>query len=153
MIKHQEIYFSNFSTNELFDLVCDVKKYPEFLPWCAAARILEQSKSEMKAELAISFTAFKERYVSQISMAPPSGNNKKCGIEVVAVEGPFKRLVNKWQFEYDEESKKTKVTFDIEFEFKSIFLQKMMGAMFEKALVKMLTSFEERAKVIYKNIG
>jgi len=151
VIKHKEVYFSDFSCSQLYQLVQDIESYPEFLPWCSAARIIQADKKNMVAELLIHFASIHEKYTSKIILSPPKEEKSKCEIQVQLIEGPFKSLNNQWAFEFDKEAKRTKVTFDIEFEFQSKLLQKMIGFMFESALVKMIGSFEERAKKIYSD--
>lgn len=149
MIKHKEIYLSDFSCSQLYRLVEDVESYPEFLPWCSAARIIQADKKNMIAELVIHFASIHEKYRSKIILSPPEEEMSKCEIQVQLIEGPFKTLNNHWIFELDKETNRTKVTFYIEFEFQSKLLQKMIGFMFESALMKMMTSFEVRAQKIY----
>lgn len=150
MIEHQEIYYSDFSTKQLFSLVKDIEKYPEFLPWCSASRLEQITPSELRAELVIKFSMMIEKYVSKILLKAPESETSECSVDVEAIEGPFKTLINNWQFEYDSKRDQTKVTFYIEFEFQSKFLQKLIGAMFEDALKKMLKCFEKRAEEIYR---
>ena len=150
MIKHREVYFSDFSNVELYSLVSDIEKYPEFLPWCAAARIIETNGNITIAELVVHFASLYERYTSEVRLIPPENkSHAKHEIIVDLIEGPFNNLKNYWCFEEDQETKKTKVTFEIEFEFQSSILQKLMGAMFETGLKKMVKSFELRAGQIY----
>lgn len=141
--KHTEIQFLPYSPRQLFDLVMDVEKYPEFLPWCSAARILSRGENVVYAELAINFKGFSTHYTSKIETGPD------LQIKVDMVEGPFKYLQNLWQFEYEQEKNLTKIEFSIDFCFESILLQKMVGAVFDKALVAMITAFGKRAEKIY----
>ena len=150
MIEHQEVYYSDFSTKQLFALVSDIEKYPEFLPWCSASRVEQITPSELRAELVIKFSMMIEKYVSRVLLKAPEGETSECSVDVEAIEGPFKTLINNWKFEYDGDREKTKVTFHIEFEFQSKFFQKLIGAMFEEALKKMMKCFEDRAEEIYR---
>jgi len=149
MIKHKEVYFSDFSCGQLYALVADVEKYPEFLPWCSAARIIKEEKNTIIAELVIHFASMHEKYTSIVTACPPKEERSECKIDVQLIEGPFKTLENYWHFKFDAERRQTKITFEIQFEFQSKILQKMIGLMFESALMKMMKSFEERAKKIY----
>jgi coenzyme Q-binding protein COQ10 len=149
MIDHQQIYYSNFSPRQLFLLVKDIEKYPEFLPWCSTSRVEEVSPSELRAELVIKFSMMMEKYVSKVSLEEPKEEKSICSVDVEAIEGPFKTLVNNWKFEYDSDHDQTKITFHLAFEFQSKFLQKLIGAIFEEALKKMLKCFEDRAKELY----
>ena len=124
MIKHKEIYFSEFSVKELFDLVKDIESYPDFLPWCSAARIIESNGNKIIADLVVNYASFHEKYTSEVTLTPPDKKEKYAKIEVVMLEGPFSFLENNWIFEHDNKGDKTKVTFEISFEFKSFLLQK-----------------------------
>ncbi|MCH9754086.1 MAG: type II toxin-antitoxin system RatA family toxin [Alphaproteobacteria bacterium] len=149
MINHKEIYFSEFSVKQLFDLVKDIESYPDFLPWCSAARIIESSNSKIIAELVVHFASFHEKYTSEVHLTLPDKKETYARIDVTMLEGPFKKLENTWIFEYDDNKKQTKISFDISFEFKSFLLQKMIGSLFESSLKKMMVSFEKRAREIY----
>jgi len=134
------------SAKKMHDLVMDIEKYPEFLPWCKQAKIVEIISAEnLRADLLINFKSFFEKYRSDVK------HGKKAEglyfVDVVAIEGPFKKLVNKWEF-HEIAEEKCEVKFFIEFQFNSFFLEKMLGAIFERATEKMMNAFEERAKEI-----
>ena len=148
MIQHQEIYYSNHSVQELYDLVIDVTKYPEFIPWCTTARVIEEpTPHTIIAELVVTFSGISEKYTSRVESV--AQKNNKAEINTYNVTGPFKQLNSRWVFSYDASKKKTKVDFYIEFEFASKLLQMMIGSFFEKACIKMLKAFEKRADEIY----
>jgi len=132
-----------YPAKKMQELVMDIEKYPEFLPWCKQARIVEIiSPENLRADLLISFKNFFEKYRSDVKHGQTRPG--EYFIDVVAVEGPFKTLVNQWRFR--ELSKgECEVSFYIEFEFNSVFLTKMVGTIFEKAAEKMMAAFEERA--------
>ncbi len=132
-----------YSAQKIYELVMDIEKYPEFLPWCKQAKIIKEiSKQNLHADLLINFKSFFEKYRSNVSHGK-SGLNIYF-VDVVAIEGPFKKLVNQWQFR-DLENGECEVKFFIEFEFNSIFLTKILSPIFEKAAEKMMAAFEERA--------
>ncbi len=132
-----------YSAQKIYELVMDIEKYPEFLPWCKQAKIIKEiSKQNLHADLLINFKSFFEKYRSNVSHGK-SGLNAYF-VDVVAIEGPFKKLVNQWQFR-DLENGECEVKFFIEFEFNSIFLTKMLSPIFKKAAEKMMAAFEERA--------
>jgi coenzyme Q-binding protein COQ10 len=132
-----------YSAKEIYDLVIDIEKYPQFLPWCKNAKITEVISSEnLHADLLINFKNFFEKYTSNVEHKKIEDDYQ---VNVVAIKGPFKSLVNIWKIRQIEE-KKCEVEFFIEFEFNSIFLTKMIGAIFEKATEKMMTAFEKRAQ-------
>ncbi len=136
-----------YSAQKIYELVMDIEKYPEFLPWCKQAKIIENiSEQNLRADLLINFKNFFEKYRSNVSHGK-SGLNSYF-VDVVAIEGPFRKLVNQWQFR-DLENEKCEVKFFIVFEFNSIFLTKMISPIFEKSAKKMMTAFEERAGKLY----
>ena len=132
-----------YSAQKIYELVMDIEKYPEFLPWCKQAKFIQEfSKQNLHADLLINFKSFFEKYRSNVSHGK-SGLNAYF-VDVVAIEGPFKKLVNQWQFR-DLENGECEVKFFIEFEFNSILLTKMLSPIFKKAAEKMMAAFEERA--------
>lgn len=141
MPTHSERQFLPYTQAQLFDMVADVARYSEFLPWCRAARILERKESEMLAELVIHFGPLSESYVSRVTLAPSHR------IEANLVRGPFKHLSNRWEF--TPEAGGTRIDFLLDFEFRSRLLEKMMGGMFDKAVAKMVEAFKTRAAQLY----
>jgi coenzyme Q-binding protein COQ10 len=129
-------------------LVLDIEKYSEFLPWCRQAKIVRRVSSQnLQADLLINFKNFFEKYRSDVRYGKTS--ETVYFIDVAAIEGPFKKLTNRWKFR-DLGNGNCEVEFFIDFEFNSIFLTKMLGAVFEKAAEKMMNCFEERAEKIVK---
>ena len=134
------------SAKEIYDLVIDIEKYPEFLPWCRQAKINQIISNEvLEADLLIKFKSFFEKYTSNVTHGK---ENDQYFVKVKATKGPFKKLINDWQLT-DLEDGKCEVKFFIDFEFNSIILQKLIGSIFKKATEKMMNAFEERAKKIY----
>ena len=137
-----------YSAKEIYDLVMDIEKYPEFLPWCKQVKITDIiSDKNLHADLLINFKSFFEKYSSNVEHQKTENGYE---VNVVETKGPFKFLVNRWKIR-EVESKKCEVEFFIEFEFNSIFLTKMIGAIFEKAAEKMIEAFEKRAAEIFSN--
>lgn len=131
------------SAYSIYKLVMDIEKYPEFLPWCKQAKIIEKiSEKNLRADLLINFKNFFEKYRSDVKHGK---NENGFFVDVVAIDGPFKSLINQWQI-LDLKDGKCEVKFFIEFEFNSIFLSKMLGAIFARAAEKMMAAFGERAK-------
>ena len=130
----------------MYAVVSDVEKYPEFLPWVVALRVLSRRANEMTAEMAVGYGALRERYTSDIKLDPDIHR-----IDVAQIKGPFKTLENHWQFTPKGEG--CEVTFSILFEFKSRLLHSVAGAKFEKVMLKMADAFEERAKDIQTTSG
>jgi coenzyme Q-binding protein COQ10 len=144
----QETKILPYTAKQMFDMVIDVEKYSEFLPWCKNAKIINHfSQDNFQAELLINFKNFYEKYTSDVLCKKIS--NQEYFVEVIAIKGPFKSLVNKWRFiEIDE--KHCRVEFFLEFEFNSKILGKMLGTIFGSATKKMMLAFEDRAKDLYQ---
>lgn len=141
MPQYKQELETEFSKDALFDLVMDIEKYPEFLPWCVAARIISKENNSLLADLVVSFKGMTERYRSKVIF-----DKKKYFIEVKSISGPFKYLDNKWEFL--DSGTNTKVIFNINFAFNSGLLNKLIGVFFEKATAKMATAFINRAEQI-----
>lgn len=141
MPAHTEQQALPYTPEQMFGLVADVERYPEFLPWCRAARILESKEGECLAELVISFKHLTERYTSRVVFTPPAA------IDVTMIEGPFDRLVNQWKF--TPQGQGTRVDFFLDFKFRSRLLEKMIGSVFEKATSRMIQAFQQRAEALY----
>lgn len=147
MVERRVEKFSPYSVEQLYNMVIDVESYPEFIPWCVGARILEDNGDDMIADLIISFSGFREKYTSKVIKAPYNSTTKEASIIVDLVEGPFKFLKNSWVFK--DIDGKTKIDFYISFSFSSKLLEKLIGLVFEKASVKMVNSFELRAEKLF----
>lgn len=135
-----------YTADQMYQLVADVRRYPEFLPWCAAARIRSESADgdqvRVEADLVIAFKVFRERFGSRVTLWPAQ---KK--IETRYLDGPFKYLVSDWQFADVEGG--CEVSFFVDFEFKNAILQKVIGLVFDEAMHRIVRAFEERAKSLY----
>ena len=141
-MKHEERRIIKHTPSNLFKLVSDVKRYPEFLPWCLGARVKNNRKSNFEADLIIGFKIYKEIYSSEISL---DNINKK--IIVNYKDGPFEYLENYWVFKDNKNG--CEVQFMVDFKFKSIFLQTLMETLFSEAVRKMVGAFEKRANELY----
>ena len=141
-MRHEESRVINHSPLNLFKLVSDVKKYPEFLPWCLGARVKNNSKNNFDADLIIGFKIYKEIYSSQVIL---DHVNKK--IIVNYKDGPFEHLDNYWIFK--DNMKGCEVEFMVDFKFKSVFLQTLMETLFSEAVKRMVRAFEKRANELY----
>lgn len=142
MPAHTEQQHSPYTPEQLFALVADVEKYPEFLPWCRAARILERKDNEFLGELVISFAHLTESYVSRVVLQHPRA------ISVTMVSGPFEHLTNNWTFT-PATGGGTTIDFALDFKFRSRILEKMIGGLFKKATAKMVDAFKARADQLY----
>jgi coenzyme Q-binding protein COQ10 len=142
MPRHSETRLLPYSPEQLFDLVADVKRYDEFLPWVTAVRIRSSTESELTADLIVGFGAFKERFTSRVRMDRPHR------IEVDYLEGPLKYLHNEWRFE-PAAGGNTTVHFSVDFAFRSRIFEAVAGQVFDRALRKMTGAFEQRAAAVY----
>jgi coenzyme Q-binding protein COQ10 len=147
MISHRETRFVPYPVELMYAVVSDVEKYPKFLPWVVALRVLSRRETGMTAEMAVGYGALRERYTSEIRLDPAARR-----IDVAQTKGPFKTLENHWQFTpiCDEKSggEGCEITFSILFEFRSRLLHSVAGAKFEKVMLKMADAFEARAQQI-----
>ena len=141
-MKHEERRIIKHTPNNLFNLVADVKKYPEFLPWCLGARIKKANSISFEADLIIGFKIYKEIYSSKITL-----DKKKKKIIVDYKDGPFEYLQNYWIFKENPDG--CEIEFMVDFKFKSIFLQTLMETLFNEAVKKMVKAFENRADKLY----
>ncbi|HEY4076085.1 MAG TPA: type II toxin-antitoxin system RatA family toxin [Rhizomicrobium sp.] len=144
MISHRETRIVPYPAELMYAVVSDVEKYPEFLPWVVALRVLSRGENRISAEMAVGYGALRERYTSEIVLDPAAHR-----IDVAQTKGPFKTLENHWRFTPKGEG--CEVEFAILFEFKSRLLHSLAGAKFEKALLKMSDAFEARAEGILKS--
>ncbi|MDE0761578.1 MAG: type II toxin-antitoxin system RatA family toxin [Planktomarina sp.] len=147
MPTHKENKFLSYSSQQMYNLVSDVGSYPEFLPWCAAARVNsiidEGSDRVMSADLVISFKVFRERFCSEVRLSP-----KEYFIQTKYIDGPFKYMNSTWQFNDCPDG--CTVTFFVDFEFKSIILQGLIGLVFHDAMQRIVRAFEARADILYR---
>lgn len=131
----------------MFDLVADVEKYPEFLPMCEALSVKSRKERDGKglliADMTVGYKLIRETFTSQVLL-----DRAALAIEAKYIDGPFKYLTNRWQFEPAGEGR-CNVHFHIDYEFKSRMLSMVMGSMFDLAFRKFSQAFEERANRIY----
>ena len=142
MPRHSETKHLPYTPEQLFELVADVARYDEFLPWVVAVRVRSSSETETVADLVVGFNAFKERFTSRVSKERPGR------ILVDYIEGPLKYLKNEWRFEAAPQGG-TNVFFSVDFAFKSRLFESLAGAMFDRALRRMTGAFEQRAAALY----
>ena len=147
MPTHSETRQMPYSAQQMYDLIADVGKYHEFLPWCAATRIKKEREQNahqvIEAELVISFKVFRERFTSCVTMKPEDGR-----IDVEYIDGPFKYLYNHWKFTPNYEGA-CRVDFHVDFEFQSAILQGLIGILFNEAMRQIVGAFEKRAMELY----
>ena len=141
MPRHSEQCFLPFTPAQLYALVADIERYPEFLPWCLGARIKERAGDTLTADLVIGYKAFRETFTSVVTLEEPRR------ISVAYAKGPLAHLSNKWEFK--PKGKGCDVDFFVDFGFRSFLLGAMMDVFFDKAFRKMVAAFEARAHELY----
>ncbi len=135
-----------YSPRQMFDLVADVPRYPEFLPWGTAARLRKREGANVEIdELAIGFGPFHEKFVSRVTLS--ADDPAALRIETTGIEGPFRHLASHWTFQAHAEG--TLIDFRLEFEFRSLILQKTVQLLFAEAVKRMVSAFEKRAHQLY----
>jgi coenzyme Q-binding protein COQ10 len=144
MTVHAEKRLIRHRPQDLYRLVADVRAYPEFLPWCLAARIRHESEYDLAADLIIGFNMFRERFTSYVKLDPQART-----IDVQYAEGPFKYLTNKWTFHDHPDG--CEIEFYVDFEFNSRLLQSVIETLFTEAVKRMVRAFETRADELYKS--
>ncbi|SDG95328.1 type II toxin-antitoxin system RatA family toxin [Roseospirillum parvum] len=146
MPTHAEKRIVPYTQKQLFDLVADVERYPDFLPWCLGSRIKRRlSDTVFEADLVVGFKMIRERFTSRVELI---GTDK---VNVTYKEGPFRYLNNHWVF--IEQENGTCIDFYVDFEFRSKMLQKLMGTLFNEAVQRMVAAFEQRARQLYGPSG
>ena len=135
-----------FEAEQMFDLVADVARYPEFLPWCVAARIREKSETRIVADLVIGFKMMRERFTSRVIL-----DREGLTIDTSLVEGPFKHMTNNWRFCPAEDGKGSEINIFVDFAFRSALLQRVIEPFFEEAQKRLIGAFEKRAYELYRD--
>ncbi len=137
------------SSQEMFDLVADVERYPEFVPLCQALRVHRRIEEDdgveiLVADMEVGYRAIHEQFTSRVTLDRP-----RLKILVEYVDGPFRRLENIWNFRDDPEPGHSHVEFYITYDFRSRMLGALMGSLFDKAFRKFSAAFEARADAVY----
>ena len=140
---HDERRVLPYAPQALFDLVADVAKYPEFLPWCPAARIRSHQGDVIVADLVIGHGFIRERFTSKVTLTRPAAEGGEGRIDVEYIEGPMQHLTNRWIFRPVPGG--TEIDFHVDFAFRSKMLEKLMGLIFHEAVTRMVRAFETRA--------
>jgi len=151
--EHKEIRILPYRPYQIFDLVADIESYPDFLPWCIAARNRKRETVEngeiVWSDLVVGFKLVRERFTSKVNLVPANGDAPPR-IDVEYVDGPLKFLRNHWVF-LPMDDGGCEVDFFVEFEFRSKILEKMIGVLFHEAVTRMVGAFEQRADALYGN--
>ncbi len=147
MPTHSENRQMPYTAEQMYDLVADVARYPEFLPWCSAARIRSRTSVDasevMLADLVISFKVFREKFGSRVTLHPEAQK-----IDTEYLDGPFKYMKSNWAFA-DNDAGGCDVKFFVDFEFKNAILQGIIGIVFNEAMQRIVRAFEARAEALY----
>ena len=146
MPTHTETRFLPYTPEQMYTLVADVPSYPEFLPWCAAARVRTVTpmgdSQVMDADLVISFKVFREKFGSRVVLWPDAHK-----IDTEYLDGPFRYMKSSWAFTSAEGG--CDVHFFVDFEFKNAILQGIIGVVFNEAMQRIVRAFERRAAALY----
>ena len=153
MPRHHEVRKLPYTAAQMFALVADVAKYPEFLPWTVAARIRSRRAvaggEVLEADLVISFKLFREKFGSRVTLLP--GENR---IETEYLDGPFRQLKSVWQFRDRPASAAgeagVEVAFTVDFEVRNVILAGLIGLVFNEAMTRVVRAFEARAAALYE---
>ena len=147
MPSHTECRRVPYSARQMYELVADVERYPEFLPWTTAARIRETRREGnhvvMLADLVVSFKVFSEKFGSRVTLWPDANR-----INTEYLEGPFRRMNSDWEFA-DAEEGGSEVRFHVEFEFRNRLLQTTAKLFFNEVTQRVVQAFERRAADLY----
>ncbi|MBI0474855.1 type II toxin-antitoxin system RatA family toxin [Sphingomonas sp. MA1305] len=141
MPNHSETRRLPYTPEQMFDLVADVQRYPEFLPWVSAMRVRQNSDTATLADMIVGFKGLRETFTSKVEKQRPDH------IHVEYVDGPLKYLHNDWRFRPDGAG--CAVDFTVDFQFKNRMFEMLAGQVFGMALRKMIGAFEERAAKLY----
>ncbi len=136
------------SAAQMFDLVADVERYPDFVPMCHSLKVRQRTQNPdgtqtIIADMTVAFQLVRETFTSRVTLDKP---NSKILVEYL--KGPFSKLENRWTFEPKTEDS-CDVGFFIAYEFKSRMLAVLMGAMFDAAFQRFAAAFEKRADAVY----
>ena len=146
MPAHSEVKFLPYAPELMYDLVGDVAKYPEFLPWTSAARVRTRKPiaggEVLEADLVISFKVFREKFGSRVTLLPAEGR-----ILTEYIDGPFRHLKSVWLFRPAMGG--CEVDFSVDFEFKNPILAGIIGLVFQEAMQRVVRAFEARAATLY----
>ncbi|MEC9345204.1 MAG: type II toxin-antitoxin system RatA family toxin [Pseudomonadota bacterium] len=142
MPRHAEKRVLPYAPEKIYDLVADIGRYPEFLPWCVGARIVRADPRLVVADLLIGFKVFRERFRSRVDLDPDN-----LRIDVAYVEGPMRYLQNHWVFRPHGDG--CEIDFLVDFEFRSLILRKAIEPLFHEAVRRMVAAFEARARALY----
>jgi coenzyme Q-binding protein COQ10 len=147
MPKAEKKHIVSHSAENMFDLVCDVEAYPEFVPLCESlnvqSRKIKGVKTLLVADMTMAYKMLSETFTTQVMT-----NREDLTIDVKYIDGPFRYLDNQWRFEALDDDR-CEVFFAVDYELRSKMLQLAAGAIFDRAFSKFTAAFEERANEVY----
>ncbi|WP_372731719.1 type II toxin-antitoxin system RatA family toxin [Novosphingobium sp.] len=131
-----------WSAEQMYDLVADVRRYAEFLPWVVATRIKSDDETVMIADMLVGFSALREKFTSKVL------KDRNRSIKVEYIEGPLKNLSNDWTFT-PAPGGGCRIDFSVDFAFRNAIFEKLAGQYLDSAFRKMVAAFEKRAQQLY----
>jgi coenzyme Q-binding protein COQ10 len=146
-LRHSLTRILPYTPRQLFELVGDVERYPEFVPWVTRLDVSNRQLdgagiTRLDAAAQVGFSVIHERFSTRVRLDEPA-----LAIDVELISGPFRRLGNRWRFQPHPTG--VQLTFDIDFEFKSRLLQSLLAANLNRAVNRLVGCFEDRARVLY----
>jgi coenzyme Q-binding protein COQ10 len=141
MPHHAETRHLPYTPDQMFALVADIARYPEFLPWVQATRILKTEGDVVTADMIVGFKMVRERFTSRVTLTPATK------VHVDYISGPLKYLKNDWIFRLAPNG--CDIDFSVDFEFKNKMFERLAGMFFHEAFRRMVSAFETRAAAIY----
>lgn len=141
-----------FTARQMFDLVADVERYPEFLPLCEALTVKkrghEGDKDVLVCEMSVGYQAIRESFTSRVTL-DPDALKVEAGSVPEYPSGPFRSVQNRWTFADTPEG--CDVQFFIAYEFKSLMMQMLVGSLFDRVFRRYTQAFEDRAHAVYRS--
>ena len=131
-----------YTAEQVFDIVADVGKYPEFLPWVVATRVRDRTEEGMTADMLVGFKAIREKFTSKVV------TERASSVHVHYVDGPLRDLDNRWTFTPTDDGG-CEIFFCVDFTFKNMMFEALAGQYIDRAFRKMVTAFEGRAEELY----
>lgn len=139
-----EVHALPYTAEQMFDLVADVARYPEFLPWVVATRIKSDTETEMVADMLVGFGAIREKFTSRVTKDRPNL------ITVHYIDGPLQDLDNRWLFR-PLGAGSCEIDFCVDFSFRNRMFEALAGQYFDRAFRRMHQAFEDRAREVYRS--
>jgi coenzyme Q-binding protein COQ10 len=147
---HKETRIVPYTAEQMYSVVADMERYPDFLPWCSSLKVIKRERESgidiVLAEMSVAFQGLQERYVSRVRLDPRAGM-----IEAKHIEGPFKKLDTRWRFVPLPQG--SEVHFLIDFAFENVLLSAVARVAFGFVSARMAEAFIQRAHVLYRSVS